>query len=133
MFKLVNSIVCTLLLTGCATIFTGTNQAVNVDVIDQTTNKELDQVKCNITDSSGMVYNLGSNPGAVVVSKSSSPLQVRCDQDGYQSYTGVINSNFNSVTLLNIFFWPCFFVDMATGAMTKYPGQYSVLMRPEVS
>jgi len=64
----------------------------------------------------------------VIVSKSKDALQVECHQAGYALYTGAINSSFNPVTLLDIFFWPTFFVDYATGAMQKYPGKYDVIM-----
>lgn len=118
------------LLSGCATVFTGTSQTVNMSAIGQPGQKELENVNCTVIDSSGAVYSLVSNPGIVVVSKGIDPLQVQCKENGYKNYTGAINSSFNAVTLLDIFFWPTFFVDLATGAMWKYPVQYAVMMSP---
>lgn len=129
--KLILIITSLILLSGCATVFTGTNQAVNVTAVDEETKKDLKNVHCSITDSDGATYQLVSNPGAIVIPKGNAPLQVKCHQNGYHTYTGVINDSFNAVTLLDILFWPTIFVDLATGAMMKYPGQYSVAMSPE--
>ncbi len=131
MFKIFITAMVFLLLSGCATVLTGTNQAVNLEAIDRETKEDLKKVSCNITDSTGAVYEVTSNPGVVVVSKGNAPLKVSCRQEGYQNYTGVINDNFNPVALLDIFFWPTFFVDIASGAISKYPAHYSVEMKPD--
>jgi hypothetical protein len=102
-----------------------------VTAVDQETKQDLKDVHCSITDADGATYQVVSNPGAVIIPKGNAPLQVKCNQDGYQTYTGIINDSFNPVTLIDILFWPTFFVDWATGAMHKYPGQHSVVMSPE--
>lgn len=117
------------LLTSCATVLTGTNQTIKMTAVDRQTNDELSAVSCTVKDTNGVSYPLASNPGTVVVSKNKEPLQVHCRQTGYQDYTGAINSSFNAVALLDILFWPTFFVDYATGAMQKYPGSYQVEMK----
>lgn len=118
------------LLSGCATVFTGTTQSIYVSAADQQQN-ELAHVSCNIIDSSGADYHLSANPGTVLVPKGKGPLQVRCEQPGYNNYSGAIGSTFNAVTLLDIFFWPTFIVDFATGAAMKYPGHYYVIMKKQ--
>lgn len=116
------------LLTACATVFTGTNQSIYLSANDQQQN-ELTDINCNVIDSSGADYHLVSNPGTVLVPKGKGPLQVRCEKPGYNNYSGTIGSSFNAVTLLDIFFWPTFIVDFATGSAMKYPGYYYVTMK----
>lgn len=121
------------LLSGCATVFTGTDQAINIKVTDKETQKNLSQVNCNIIDSTGAVYKVNSNPGSVTVTKGNAPLRLECSKKGYEPSTSAMNDSFNATSLLNVFFWPGFFVDIATGSIKKYPGQYSVAMAPETS
>ncbi|MGA2655376.1 MAG: hypothetical protein ABSF18_05310 [Gammaproteobacteria bacterium] len=131
MHKIILTFISFILLSGCATVFSGTDQAVNVTAVDQETKQDLKDVHCTITDDEGATYQLVSNPGAVIIPKGNAPLQVKCHQNGYHTYTGVINDSFDAVTLIDILFWPTFFVDWGTGAMHKYPGSYSVVMTPE--
>ena len=133
MFKIFIMTMFSVLISGCATVFTGTNQAVNVTAIDEDTKQDLEDVNCTITDTDGVMYQLTSNPGAIVIPKGNAPLQVKCHQEGYEPFTGVITDSFATIALLDIFLWPTFFVDIATGAIKKYPGQYSVVMDPEAS
>ncbi|MFA6038004.1 MAG: hypothetical protein WC748_07805 [Legionellales bacterium] len=133
MHKIILTSISLIFLSGCATVFSGTDQAVNVTAVDQETKKDLKNVHCTIIDDEGATYQLVSNPGAVVIPKGNAPLQVNCHQNGYHTYSGVINDSFDAVTLIDILFWPTFFVDWATGAMHKYPGQHSVVMAPETT
>ena len=122
-------ILCPLLLAGCATVFTGTNQSVHISATDQEDN-DLTHLSCSVVDASGADYQVSSNPATVLVPKGKGPLQVRCQQPGYSNYSGSIASSFNAVTLLDIFFWPTFIVDFGTGAAMKYPGTYHIVMKP---
>lgn len=131
MKKLFSIIISAILLTGCATVFTGTNQSVNVRAVDSETKTALSDVSCSVVDSNGATFGVDSNPGEVTVSKGKGPLQVQCDQNGYQHYNGAIASDFNAVSILNVFFWPGFIVDVATGAIQKYPASYTAQMRPK--
>jgi uncharacterized protein YceK len=52
--------ICMLIITGmtlggCATVFSGTSQNINVKVIDSQTNTPLDNVSCTVTDGSGVI------------------------------------------------------------------------------
>lgn len=120
----------TLLLSGCATVMTGTNQKVEVTALNQKDHTALNQATCSIVDSTGAVYPLETNPGKTTVPKGKGPLQVKCTQAGYKDYTAAINSRFNGISVINVLFWPGFFVDMATGAIQQYPSQYAALMKP---
>jgi hypothetical protein len=120
-------------ISGCATVFTGTSQSIHLAAVDGQTKEELKNVNCSMTSPTGNVYPINSNPAKVVVSKDKGPLMVKCDQPGYHDYNGVINSEFNGITLLDVLFWPTFFVDYGTGAMNKYPGKHSVEMQRKVA
>lgn len=119
-----------LLLSGCATIMTGTNQKVEVTALNQKNEAVLNHASCSIVDSTGAVYPLDTNPGEATVPKGKGPLQVKCTQLGYKDYAGAINSHFNGISVLNVIFWPGFFVDMATGAIQQYPSRYTAVMKP---
>jgi hypothetical protein len=119
-----------LLLSSCATVFHGSNQSVTFTAVDEETKQDLNHVSCNVTDSSGTIYHIKSNPDAVMIPKGNAPLQIKCDKNGYENYTGSINDSFDSLALLDILFWPTFFVDIATGAIKKYPGHYAISMDP---
>lgn len=127
MLKLTASLISLTLLSGCATVLTGTSQSIQLSAMDQNDQATLNQVNCTVIDSHGVLHGV-SNPGNIVVPKGQGPLQIKCDKPGYQTYTGAINSHFNPVTVLDVFFWPTFFVDMASGAFQTYPSRYSVLM-----
>lgn len=40
--------------------------------------------------------------------------------DGYDQRSILLQNGFNGVSILNIFFWPGFIVDAATGTLMKY-------------
>lgn len=116
------------LLGGCATIMSGTTQLINVQAIDKNTHDSVPNAKCTLTNSKNVTYPVDSNPGSVNVSREYGGLQAHCSAKGYRQ-TGVgTGSSFNAWTLVDIIFWPSFFVDAATGSAKKYPSHVTVLM-----
>lgn len=118
------------LLSSCASVFTGTSQSIQVRATDIEQN-ELSKVSCRLVDNAGVNYQINDNPGTVRVPKGQGAMQINCKEPGYQSYNGAITSSLNPVVLLDILFWPTFIVDFATGAAMKYPGHYNVIMNPK--
>ncbi|MFI4957245.1 MAG: hypothetical protein ACHQAX_08570 [Gammaproteobacteria bacterium] len=118
------------LLSGCATVFTGTEQPIHVNVVDKKSEKELPQARCSITDKIGRVHTLTQLPDTLTIAKDQGPLQVNCSQLGYHDYSSTINGSFNPVALLDILFWPTFFVDIGTGSLKEFPEHYTVEMVP---
>ena len=116
-----------LLLSGCATIFSGTTQSINIKVIDNNNNL-VDSPACLVSDPSGASNTLNSNPGVITVSRGHGVIGIFCKKDGYNQQHVSIGDSFNAVTLIDIIFWPSFFVDAATGAYKKYPSHYVVSM-----
>ena len=115
-------------LSGCATVFTGTSQTVNMKVEDAESKELLSGASCTVTDTEGGQYSLNGNPGIVRVSKGFGPLTVNCKKKGYTQQNTMVGSSFSGVTLVNILFWPGFLVDGATGACKKYPSHYVINM-----
>ena len=115
MKKLILVSVSMFFLAGCATIFSSSSDPVAFNSV-----AEGAKVQIN-----GM--NVGKTPVTVPVKRSISPPQVLLKLDGYESQYIMLQNSFAPVGLLNIFFWPGFIVDAATGAMMKYePQSYEI-------
>ncbi len=112
------------LLSGCATVFSGSTQTINVEAIDSANHHVLDGVSCVVIEPNGVRQVVSSNPGTVSVTRGSGALNVACKKEGYHQLSTAVGDSFNSTTLVNILFWPGFFVDMASGANKKYPSHY---------
>ncbi len=118
-----------LLLQGCATIFSGTSQTINIQVVDSNTNTLLTNCNCIVIDGSGTQQLLATNPGVVTVSKAQGAVQVTCQKAGYRQLNIGVGESFNATTVVNVLFWPGFLVDAVTGAYKKLPSHYIVSMQ----
>lgn len=116
-----------ILLSGCASMFSGSNQAITIKVVDDAGHL-LEGVQCALHNSSGESYFISSNPKQLVVKRDSGIFSVDCKKSGYKKVNVMVGDSFNKVTLLNVFFWPGFLVDAATGSYKKYPSHYVVVM-----
>ncbi len=115
-------------LSGCATIMSGSTQAINVQAIDSQTHQVIPGATCTLFDGEGRAYPVTGNPGAIVATRGKGSLQVKCRARGYhQSQTGV-GQSFNAWIIANVLFWPGIIVDACTGATQKYPSHITVLM-----
>lgn len=124
--KLISTFAALTLLSGCATIFSGTRQNIEVKVVDLH-NKVLENSTCVIIDGNGAEYPIMSNPGSANVKRGGS-LSVRCNKDGYTQKNMAVGDDFNVVTVVNVLFWPGFIVDGLSGAWKKYPSHYLITM-----
>jgi len=113
---------------GCATLFSGTTQKLNVKAVDAATGAPLDLSYCTVVDGSGGSYMVASNPGTVVLSKSQGSLRIDCKKEGYKQLNTAVGEDFNKLTLVNVLFWPGFIIDGFSGAYKKYPSHYVVTM-----
>jgi len=126
--KIVCLIAMLFVLSGCATVFSGTTQNINVMAIDSETNEPIKGVKCTVRDGDGMVHVVMGNPGTFVINKGQGALTPICKKDDYTQISYGVGENFNAITLINVLFWPGFIVDIATGAMKKYPSHMTIMM-----
>lgn len=97
-----------LILSGCATMFTSSTDPVTFKSIP-------DGAKVEINGNS-----VGRTPVTVPLKRSLTPPLVQLKLEGYEPKTLIVQNSFNGVSVLNIFFWPGFIVDAATGSMMKY-------------
>jgi len=122
------SVMLVVLLCSCATIMSGTTQVIHVQAINKNNHELIPYAKCTLTNTKGVSYPLYGNPSSVNIAREYGGLQTVCVAKGYKQ-TGVgTGESFNAWTLVDILFWPSFFVDAATGAAKKYPSYITVLM-----
>jgi hypothetical protein len=123
-----NLIVAILSLTlgACASITSGTQQAVFVDT------PMLNGATCKLTDSKKGSWYLPASPGSVSVQKGDGPMNVVCDKEGYVTGITSVDEEIAGATFGNIILGGGIgiFVDAATGAAQKYPDRVVVWMRP---
>lgn len=130
------SLMCSLMsisLACCATVFSGTSQSINVQVLDVNTNELIPDAKCSINDGKGIQYPLHSNPGSITVTKGNGPLNPMCRKAGYSQTTFGMGDSFNAITLVNVLFWPGFIVDAVTGSIKEYPSHMTIFMEKKSS
>lgn len=118
----------TIILTGCATIFSGTSQTINVKVVDTSNQQLLSDVSCVVSDGNGVSHSILSNPSAINVSKGSGAIRIDCKKAGYRQLNMSVGDSFNALTVVNVLFWPGFIVDAVSGAYKKYPSHYQINM-----
>ena len=105
-------------LTGCASIFTGTTQTVQVNSTPSGANVSV----------SGL--DRGQTPLPVVLKKGSNGETVTLSLPGYQQKTFQPQTVFNPVSILNLWGILGWGIDAATGAMWKYdPTFYNVSLQ----
>lgn len=116
------------LVSGCATITTGTDQSISV-----VSEQDVEGAKCELTDKKGRVYYIQTTPGTTSVHKGDGPMTVICRKDGYKTTTVVVDESFHGATLGNILLGGGIgiVVDSMSGAAQKYPDQVIVWMEPE--
>lgn len=118
-------------LTGCATIFSGTTQTVNIQVVNAKTGEILEGANCRVVDGSGASYTVTQSPQTITVTRGGGSLQISCRKEGFHHTETAAGDSFNFVTVANVLFWPGLIVDAASGAYKKYPSHYVVSMSPE--
>ena len=98
----------TLMLSSCATVFTGTKQTVNIKTDPPAADIEVDGIKVGVT------------PMDVTLKKGFTGQTVNLKLNGYEAKTFQPTTTFNAVSVVNFLFVPGFIIDAATGAMMKY-------------
>lgn len=116
------------LLSGCATIVSGSDQTVSVQAVDQQSHKPIKGASCALRTMNGMSYVVHGNPGATTLLRDSGSLTLKCEAPAYYQKSIATGTSFNAWTLGNVIFWPGAIVDVATGAYKKYPSHITVVM-----
>ena len=112
----------TLGFTGCASIFTGTKQSVQVNSIPSGANVSVNGL------------NKGQTPLPVVLNKGSSGQCITLSLPGYRENTFQPQTAFNPVAILNLWGILGWGIDAATGALWKYdPTFYNIQLQKSVN
>lgn len=96
------------LLSGCGTVFSGTQQSVTV-------NTNIPEAKVYIN---GMP--LCSTPCAVDLNRSNTNVNIILKKDGYNDTVFVLKSQWNPITLINLTFVYSWTTDFVSGGVWKY-------------
>lgn len=111
-------------LSGCATIIEGSSQSIAVATPPTT------GATCVLSN------DLGSwtvtSPGIADVDKSSDPIKAVCRKPGWQNSVASVPSKFEAWTVADVVTPPVLGIglDVASGAINKYPNTIDVPMRP---
>ncbi|GIL38825.1 hypothetical protein [Roseiterribacter gracilis] len=114
-----------LLLNGCATIWEGTSQTVQI------TTTPVDGAKCDVSNGRG-IWTVASTPGDVLVRKDDSELKVDCITPDGRSGGAVLPASVHGVVFANIAIGGVIGmgVDFATGAAWVYPAAGPIALAP---
>ena len=108
------------LLSGCASIVSGTNQSLTVET------PGCAGASCKLTNDKGAWA--VTTPGSVVVNRAYGPLTVVCSKEGASDATAVVESSTKGMAFGNVLFGGIIGagVDMKTGAAYDYPNLIQV-------
>ncbi|MFC3561892.1 PEGA domain-containing protein [Pedobacter jamesrossensis] len=110
----------TVMLSSCATVFTGTKQTINFKTDPPAADIEVDGLKVGVT------------PMDVTLKKGFTGQTVSFKLNGYETKSFQPTTTFNPVTVLNVIGLLGFPIDAATGAMMKYdPKVYEFKLEPK--
>ena len=98
-----------LVLSGCATLFSGTDEEITFNSEPPGATVIVDGIA------------VGTTPTTVEVDRPGlEDMDVTVQIEGYDSRTFELDKEFNTTSILNVFFWPGFVIDALTGALFKY-------------
>lgn len=109
-----------MLLSGCATLFSPSDQPVRFESQPSGAKVYIDGKQVGITPTTAMVdrQTLGYK-------------SVRISKDGFKSYQFDLSKTLNTTAILNSTFLLCWATDLSTGNLTEYsPGEYYIELVP---
>lgn len=114
-------------LVACASVTTGTTQALTVDT------PYAPNAECELQDTAGGHWYAKGTPTTVTVNKGNGPMTIKCSHAGFMPGVLVLDEKFQGATLGNILLGGGIgvIVDASTGAAQEYPKQAKVYMEKE--
>jgi hypothetical protein len=114
------------MLTGCASIVSGTNQIVSVETLHPA--GKVVGASCKLENDKGVWY--VNTPGTVTVHRAYGDLIVKCEKDGFGPGVATVKSSTKGMMAGNILFGGVIGVgvDAASGAAYDYPPLFQVMM-----
>ena len=118
----------TYVISGCATITTGTDQGIKV-----VTEKDVIGASCTLVDSKGNRSFIPRTPGTTYMTRGNAPLVITCTKPGYKSTTLEIDEKVAGATMGNIILGGGIGIifDASSGAAQRYPDKVVIWMEPE--
>lgn len=125
MKKWIVATVMPVMLTGCASIISGTSQEVMV-------NTNPAGADCSLNRQGVSIARVNPTPGAATIKKTKHDITISCTKDGYQTATymdksGVAGSTFGNIVAGGLVGWG---IDSASGADNKYESPVNISMVP---
>lgn len=113
-------------LTGCASIVSGTNQVVSVEARDKT--EQVYGASCKLENGKGVYY--VTTPGTVTVHRAYDDMKVKCDKENSEPGLATVKSQTKPMAFGNIIFGGLIgaAIDTGSGAAYDYPSLISVIM-----
>jgi hypothetical protein len=124
--KLVISIFVVFCLHGCATVTSGTTQAVTIETLDG--DKPSAGIECKVTNPKGSW--VVTTPGSITISKAAGDARVLCEKAGAPPTEAFARSATKAYTVGNVLIGGVIGigVDMMSGATWAYPPIWKVLL-----
>jgi len=116
-------------LTGCATIASGTTQAILVDTFNAP------GAICKGVDKRGREYYWVNTPSSTTVQKGDGPMSITCERSGFKKTIHTIDETITASTFGNIILGGGigFLVDATSGAAQEYPTLVRFPLEPDDS
>ena len=116
-----------IILTGCATITTGTTQSILVDTFN------VQGATCKGVDARGREYYWPNTPSATTVQKGDAPMIITCEKAGFKKTVHTVHETFVGATLGNIILGGGvgILVDAVNGAAQQYPNIVKFPLKPK--
>jgi hypothetical protein len=110
---------------GCATVFEGTSQSVQITTTPP-------GARCFVDREGARLGEIGSTPGSMHLDKSKNDIVVTCSKPGYQTATVAQSPDFQGTTFGNIVLGGGIgaIADAASGANYEYPKQVLLSLAP---
>lgn len=111
------------LLAGCATVFEGTEQTIQVNANPKDTT-------CVAKRQGEIIGSTGGSNQTLHISKSRHDVYMSCSAPGFQEATTKMVSSASTGGVASVFFFDLGITDYATGALNKYPKSVTVNLLP---
>jgi hypothetical protein len=117
----------TCVITGCATITTGTDQGIKV-----ITEKDITGASCTLVDSKGNRSFIPRTPGTTYMTRGNAPVVITCAKPGYKTTAVEISEEIAGATMGNIILGGGIGIifDASSGAAQRYPDKVVIWMEP---
>jgi len=111
-----------LALTGCATVFEGTDQEIIVNLQPETAN-------CDITRKGVPIASINGGSHRVTIDKSRNAVVFECSAPDYQDATLKVDSSATGWGVAGCFLFDLCITDYSSGALNSYPESVTISLK----